>query len=65
MPMNWMHKQLSKKTFFVVFNVLMLLYCWYEDQLHCDPISLLALIVAFALMNWVAWQSSKDFPEWK
>lgn len=50
---------------FVIFNVASLIYLAVTDRLHSDIWSVVGIICAFALINFVAWWSSRNFPEWK
>ena len=61
---------LSRKHFplwlrYVLFNGAAVLILLWKGQFRSDGDSVLAIIVAFALMNFVAWVSSKNFKEWK
>jgi len=55
---------MSKKAAFLLFNTLSLVFVWWRGQLRSDWPSIIGLIVAFALMNTVAWWSSRNFPQW-
>jgi hypothetical protein len=55
---------MSKKAAFLLFNTLSLVFVWWKGQIRSDWPSIIGLIVAFALMNSVAWWSSRNFPQW-
>ncbi len=63
--MSQFHRLISKRLWFILFNVGSLIYLAVTNRLHWDIWSVVGVIFAFALMNFVAWLSSRNFPEWK
>jgi len=61
---------LSKKRFplwlrYVLFNLASVLLLLYKGQFRSDWASIIGVIFAFVLMNFVAWISSRHYKEWK
>jgi NADH:ubiquinone oxidoreductase subunit 3 (subunit A) len=49
----------------VLFNLAAVLLLLWKGQFRSDWTSVVAVILAFALMNAVAWISSRNYKEWK
>lgn len=58
-------KLISKKTWFLLFNVGTLIYLVATGTLRWDPISIFSSVVALLVMNGVAWVSARKYKEWK
>jgi hypothetical protein len=65
MPASEFHKIVSKKMWFLLFNVGATLYMILFGHLGLDLISIGSFAVALGLINLIAWISAKRFPEWK
>lgn len=63
--MTWMQQLIPKRVFIVGINIIALMVCYFDDEVRCDLSSIVSLVVAFAIVNWAIWRSSKEFPEWK
>jgi hypothetical protein len=63
--MNQFHKVISKKMWFLLFNVGTTLYMIVSGHLSWDTISIVSFAVALGLINLIAWISARRFPEWK
>ncbi len=50
---------------FVLLNLAMLVGFYFTDMLRADWASMFGMAAAFALMNFVAWISSRNYKEWK
>jgi membrane protein YdbS with pleckstrin-like domain len=50
---------------FIIFNVMMLASLGFTGRLRPDWPSIVAVIVALIVMNFVAWISSRHYKEWK
>ena len=50
---------------FLIFNVCSVLFVLYKGQFKSDWESIVGVILAFALMNLVAWLSARNFDKWK
>jgi len=50
---------------FILFNVAMLAFFFFTGRLRPDWPSVIGVIAAFVLMNFVAWISSRHYKEWK
>ena len=58
-------KKVSLRVRFVLLNVVMLVAFCITGKLQSDWVSIIALIVTLAIMNLLAWISSRHFNEWK
>ena len=65
MPVSEFHRIISKKMWFLLFNVGATLYMIVFGRLGLDVVSILSFAVALGLLNLIAWISAKRFPEWK
>jgi len=63
--MNQFHKVVSKKMWFLLFNVGTTLYMIVFGHLRWSVISIVSFAVALGLINLIAWISASRFPEWK
>jgi len=50
---------------FVIFNIAMFVFFGFKGLLKFDRPSIIGAVVAFSLMNLVAWISSRHYKEWK
>jgi hypothetical protein len=50
---------------FILFNGAMLMFFYVTGRFRADWPSIVGVIAAFILMNFVAWISSRHFKEWK
>jgi hypothetical protein len=50
---------------FIIFNFITLVFCVFTGRLKFDRPSIIGAVVAFSLMNLVAWISSRHYKEWK
>ena len=63
--MKQFHRVISKKMWFLLFNVGTALYMIVLGHLSWDVISVASFTVALGLINLIAWISTRRFPEWK
>jgi hypothetical protein len=63
--MNQFHKVVSKKMWFILFNVGTTIYVIVSGTLKWDALSILSYVVALSLINVIAWFSARRFPDWK
>ena len=63
--MSQFHRVISKKMWFLLFNVGTTLYIILIGHLQLDAISIVSFAVALGLINLLAWISARRFPEWK
>jgi hypothetical protein len=63
--MNKFHKIISKKMWFVLFNIGTTIYMILFGRLSWDAISLVSYGVALGLINLIAWFSTRRYPDWK
>ena len=63
--MNQFHKLVSKKMWFLLFNVGTTLYVIISGTIKFDVVSVVSYGVALGLMNVIAWISARNFPDWK
>jgi len=58
-------KKASLRRRFIEFNVAAAICLWLTGRVRADWPSVIGIIVAFIIMNFVAWISSRHFKEWK
>lgn len=63
--MNQFHKVVSKKMWFLLFNVGTTIYVIVSGTVRWDALSILSYVVALGLINFIAWFSARSFPSWK
>jgi len=56
---------MSKKTWFILFNLGTILYLIVSATLRWDSLSIFSSALALAIMNWVAWISARKYKEWR
>jgi len=56
---------ISKKTWFVLFNVGTTIYMILSGNLHWDVTSIFCYGVALLLINFIAWISARKYKGWK
>ncbi len=49
----------------ILLNVGSTFYVWAKGQLEFTLQSVIVFLVVMGIMNYVAWRSTKYFPEWK
>jgi hypothetical protein len=59
------HRLLSKKQCFLLFNLLAIGWAVISGRLLFSISSIVIAAVALAIMNGVAWISSRIYPDWK
>jgi len=64
-PENSFHRLVSKKLWFLLFNVCSISYLIISGRLRLETVSLLSCGLALLLMNGIALISARHFPEWK
>ena len=62
---NEVHRLISKRTAMILLNLGMFVSLWVGGELKAELGSVAAAAVAVIIMNFVAWRSGKDFPDWK
>ncbi len=65
LQVNQFHKIVSKKMWFILFNVGTTVYMILSGHLSWDVIAIVSYGVALTLINLVAWISARRFPDWK
>jgi hypothetical protein len=50
---------------FILFNIGTLGYLYFTDRLKSDWLSVISVIAALIVMNFVCWISSRNYKEWK
>ena len=50
---------------FIIFTAAMLAFFFFTGRLQAGAPSIVGVVAAFALMNLVAWISSRHYKEWK
>lgn len=50
---------------YLVMNLAAVLLLLYKGQFRSDRISIISAILAFALINFLSWISSRHYKEWK
>lgn len=63
--MNQFHKLVSKKMWFLLFNVGTTVYVIVSGSVAWNALSILSYAVALGLINIGAWTSARNFPDWK
>jgi hypothetical protein len=63
--MNKFHKAVSKRIWFLLFNLGTILYLILSGVLKWDLISIFSYGLALFLMNGIAWISARKFKDWK
>jgi hypothetical protein len=59
--MTELPKLLSKKAWFLVFNIVATICVVMSDKFHWDPISVISYGIGLGLINWVAWISARNY----
>jgi hypothetical protein len=59
------HRLISKRTAMIVLNLGMFVSLLASGELKADLGSVADAALAVIIMNFVAWSSAKDFPDWK
>lgn len=63
--MNQFHSIISKRMWFLLFNVGTTLYMIVSGHLSWSAISIVSFVVALGSINLIAWISARRFPDWK
>lgn len=63
--MKKLHDVVSKRQWFILFNVLGVIMLVVTGRLGLSPKSLITGLVALLLMNGIAAISARKYPEWK
>ncbi len=58
-------KIMSKRTWFLLFNIGTIIYLISSGTLTWDAISIFSCVIALLLMNGIAWISGCEYPHWK
>jgi hypothetical protein len=64
-PVRTFHQLVSKRLWFIGFNVASIVFLLVTDRLRLDLVSLLSYGFALALLNVIALISARNFPDWK
>jgi uncharacterized membrane protein HdeD (DUF308 family) len=59
------HRLVSKKQWFLLFNIGVLLVLVLTRRVHFSVVSIVSLVIALGIVNVMAWFSSKNYPNWK
>lgn len=59
------HQAVSKKQWFLLFNVAAIVALALTGRVKLNAESLIPCVAALGIVNWVAWLSSKHYPDWK
>jgi hypothetical protein len=62
---HWMHKIVSKRVCFAIFNVVLIVYLIARGDLRWNVISIISCTMTLALMNAIAWLSARRYKDWK
>lgn len=65
MQVSAFHRLISRRMWFLLFNVGTTVYMLLSGHLRGRVDSILAFIVALGVMNGIAWVSARNFPDWK
>lgn len=63
--MSWFHRLISKRLWFLLFNVCTVAYLIGTGRLRWELVSVLICAGALLLMNGIALISARNFPDWK
>jgi hypothetical protein len=63
--MTWLQRLVSKRLWFLMFNVICILYFVVTDSLRFSFESILTAGFALMIMNAIALISARKFPDWK
>jgi hypothetical protein len=63
--MNNLHRLVSKKMWFLLFNLGTALYLIMSGRLQWNSISIFSYGLALVLMNGIAWISARKYKDWK
>jgi hypothetical protein len=58
-------KLISKKTWFVTFYAMTIIYLIATRSLRWDAVSIISSGLALGLMNCIAWISARRYKDWK
>ena len=58
-------KLISKKTWFVSFNLITTIYLIATHSLRWEAVSIVSYGLALGLMNCIAWLSARKYKDWK
>ncbi len=56
---------ISRKAWFLIFNVGTIIYLVASGTLRWDGISIFSCFAALAIMNGIAWISARKYKDWK
>ena len=59
------HQLVSKKQWFLLFNIGVLLALILTGRLHFSVASIISTVIALGIVNVMAWLSSRNYPNWK
>lgn len=65
LPNEPIPKIISKRTWFVLFNIGTTIYAVLFGHLSWDATSIVSYVVGLSLINIIAWVSTRKFPDWK
>jgi hypothetical protein len=63
--MNWFHKLLTRKQWYVMFNIVAICWAIVTGRLQWSAKSIIIAAVALAAINAIAFISGRNYPEWK
>lgn len=63
--MNWMHRYISRRTAMIWFNLVLLFGMWAKGLLEYTADSIITCVLTMTIMNYVAWYSTRHFPDWR
>jgi hypothetical protein len=62
---SWFEGKISKKQWFLLFNIVSVLFLIGSGKLQFDWISIVSCALALLLINGMALISARHFPDWK
>jgi hypothetical protein len=65
MALSRWNRLISKQVAFLLFNVVSVISLWASGFIPWTAVGVFSGIAAMILMNYSAYLSTKDFPEWK
>lgn len=63
--MDWFHKLITRKQWYVIFNVMAIGWAIVTGRLQWSAKSIIIAAVALAVMNTIAYISGRNYPDWK
>ena len=63
--MNWFHKLISKRMWFLGFNAIMIFVLIVSGRIQMEAVSIASYFIALLIVNVIALISARNFPDWK